>query len=143
MLLSKASNLGLQQKKLPYYLPKTCCGNSKEPPTWDCSLNPPHIKYFYELHSSLNFYLVHLQHSSCKHVFSIRVENSVDQISLFDSQTKKKRNDWLLADTRPQAANHCTLFESETVLKFYNHEARSDGFVRSQLIWIYSVFKRG
>ena len=26
----------------------------------------------------LNFYPVNLQHSSCKHVFSIRVENSVD-----------------------------------------------------------------
>ena len=25
----------------------------------------------------------------------------------------------------PQAANHCALFESETVLKFYNLEARS------------------
>ena len=31
-----------------------------------------------------------------------------------------KRNDWLLADT----ANHCALFESEIVLKFYNLEAR-------------------
>ena len=31
---------------------------------------------------------------------------------------KIKRNDWLLADTCPQAANHCALFESETVLRF-------------------------
>ena len=31
---------------------------------------------------------------------------------------KIKRNDWLLADMCPQAANHCTLFEFETVLKF-------------------------
>ena len=35
-----------------------------------------------------------------------------------------KRNDWLLADTCPQAANHRALFESETVIKFYNLEAR-------------------
>ena len=33
---------------------------------------------------------------------------------------KIKRNDWLLADTCPQAANHCALFEFETVLKFNN-----------------------
>ena len=37
---------------------------------------------------------------------------------------KIKRNDWLLADTCPQAANHCALFESENELKFYNLKAR-------------------
>ena len=36
---------------------------------------------------------------------------------------KIMRNDWLLADMCPQAANHCALFESETVLKFYNLDA--------------------
>ena len=33
---------------------------------------------------------------------------------------KIKHNDWLLADTCLQAANHCAYFEFETVLKFYN-----------------------
>ena len=41
-----------------------------------------HTEYFYVLHSSLifilDFYPVNLQHTSCKHVFLIRVENSVD-----------------------------------------------------------------
>ena len=32
---------------------------------------------------------------------------------------KIKRNDWLLADTCPQAANHCDFFEFEKELKFY------------------------
>ena len=52
----------------------------------------------------------------------------------FILRLKIKRNDWLLADTCPQAANHCALcvrkqpiialyYESETVLKFYNLEA--------------------
>ena len=36
---------------------------------------------------------------------------------------KIKRNDWLIADTCPQAANHYALFESENELKFYNLEA--------------------
>ena len=35
--------------------------------------------YFYVLHSSLFFYSVNLQQSSYKHVFSIRMENSVDR----------------------------------------------------------------
>ena len=43
----------------------------------------------------------------------------------FILRLKIKRNDWLLADTCPQAANHCALFESETILKFYNLEART------------------
>ena len=35
-----------------------------------------------------------------------------------------KGNDWLLVDTCPQAANHCTFFfEFENELKFYNLEA--------------------
>ena len=41
----------------------------------------------------------------------------------FILKLKIKRNDWLLADTCPQVANHCTLllyyFEFETVPKFY------------------------
>ena len=38
---------------------------------------------------------------------------------------KIKCNDWLLADTCPQAANHCVYFELENELKFYNLEARA------------------
>ena len=41
----------------------------------------------------------------------------------FILRLKVKCNDWLLADTCPQSANHCAYFESETVLKFYNLEA--------------------
>ena len=33
-----------------------------------------------------NIYLVNLQHSSCKHVFSIRVENSVDPDQMASSE---------------------------------------------------------
>ena len=36
-----------------------------------------------------------------------------------------KSNDWLLADTCPQAANRYAYFEFETVLQFYNLETRS------------------
>ena len=43
----------------------------------------------------------------------------------FILKLKIKRNNWLLADTCPQAANHCALFEFETVLKFYNLGPRS------------------
>ena len=43
----------------------------------------------------------------------------------FIFRLKIKRNDWLLADTCPQAVNHCALFESETVLQLYNLEAWS------------------
>ena len=42
----------------------------------------------------------------------------------FILKLKIKRNVWLLVDTCPQAANQCTLFEFETVLKFYNLEPR-------------------
>ena len=31
----------------------------------------------------------------------------------FNLKLKIKRNDWLLADMCPQAANHCALFEFE------------------------------
>ena len=41
----------------------------------------------------------------------------------FILRLKIKHNDWLLADTCPQVANHSALFGSETVLKFYNLEA--------------------
>ena len=37
--------------------------------------NPCHAEYFYIIH---HFYPINLQHSSCKHVFSIRVENIED-----------------------------------------------------------------
>ena len=36
---------------------------------------------------------------------------------------KIKHNDWLLADTCPQAANYVLYFESENELKFYNSTA--------------------
>ena len=38
----------------------------------------------------------------------------------YSLRLKIKRNDWLHADTCPQAANHCTLLKSENELKFYN-----------------------
>ena len=43
----------------------------------------------------------------------------------FILRLKIKCNDWLLADTCPQAANIELYFKSGNVLKFYNHEARS------------------
>ena len=43
----------------------------------------------------------------------------------FIIKLKIKSNDWLLADTCPQAANHCALFEFETVLIFCNLGARN------------------
>ena len=51
----------------------------------------------------------------------------------FIVRLKIKRNDWLIADMCPQAANHCALFESETVLKFYNLEACSSGNYNASL----------
>ena len=42
----------------------------------------------------------------------------------YSFKLKVMRNDWLLVDTCPQAANHCALFEFENELKFYNLEAR-------------------
>ena len=54
---------------------------------WDTStvietrdrVDPCHAEYYYYLlHSSPTFYPVNLQHSSCKGVVLIRVENSVD-----------------------------------------------------------------
>ena len=57
---------------------------------------------------------------------------------------KIKRKDWLLADTCPQAANHCAssqslrfIFESVNELKFYNLEARTT--VLSVLIFSQSL----
>ena len=41
----------------------------------------------------------------------------------YSLKLKIKRNDWLHADTCPQAANHCALFELENELKFYNPDA--------------------
>ena len=41
----------------------------------------------------------------------------------YNLRLKIKRNDWLLADTCPQVANHCSYFESENKIKFYNLEA--------------------
>ena len=36
--------------------------------------------------------------------------DSVDQVPRYSLKLKIKRNDWLLTDTCPQAANHCALF---------------------------------
>ena len=49
--------------------------------------NPCHADYFYVLHSSPIFSPVNLQLSSCKHVFSISVENTVDpdQMALLEA----------------------------------------------------------
>ena len=41
----------------------------------------------------------------------------------YSLKLKIKRNDWLLADTCPQTANHCAFFEFENELKFYNLES--------------------
>ena len=41
----------------------------------------------------------------------------------FNLKLKIKRNDWLLADTCPQAANHCDYFQFENELEFNNLEA--------------------
>ena len=41
----------------------------------------------------------------------------------FILKLKPKHNDWLLANMSPQAANHCALYEFETLLNFYNLEA--------------------
>ena len=43
----------------------------------------------------------------------------------FILRLKIKHNDWLLADTCPQADNHLALFEFENELKSYNLEVRS------------------
>ena len=42
----------------------------------------------------------------------------------YSIQVKIKRNDWLLADTCPQAAIIGLYFEIESELKFYNLKAR-------------------
>ena len=43
----------------------------------------------------------------------------------FNLKLKINRNDWLLADTCSQAADHVLYLEFETVFKFYHLEARS------------------
>ena len=67
--------------------------------------NPCHADYFFVPHSSPNFYPVNLHHSSCKHVFSIRVENTVDTDQTASSKKHKsgisrttvmKFNSWLM-----------------------------------------------
>ena len=69
----------------------------------------------------------------CTYIFSKMTERSyrmyvssgLEVMKLeFNLKLKIKCNDWLLADTCPQAANRCRLyFEFETVLKFYNLNA--------------------
>ena len=54
-------------------------------------------------------------------ISSLRAGLEVTKLE-FILRLKIKLNDWLLADTCPQAANHCA-FESETVVKFYNLKA--------------------
>ena len=49
-----------------------------------------HSEYFYLLPSS-PIYPVNLQHSMCKHVFSIRVENNMDLADLQCFQKKKSK----------------------------------------------------
>ena len=59
-------------------------------------------------------------------VKQFRPRSGLEVIELeYSLRLKIKRNDWLLADTSPQAANHCAYnFESENELKFYNLDAR-------------------
>ena len=58
----------------------------------------------------------------------------------FVLKLKIKCNGWLLADTCPQAADHCALFEFEAVLKFYNLESRANmGLVSRKPV--FGVFK--
>ena len=48
-------------------------------------VNPCHAKYFmYYIHS--NIHLVNMQQFSCKHILSIRVENSVDPDQMASSR---------------------------------------------------------
>ena len=51
-----------------------------------CFINPCHAEYVYVLHFSPIFYLVNLQHSSYKHAFTSRVENSVDPDQMASSE---------------------------------------------------------
>ena len=52
--------------------------------------------------------LNHIVHHKC---LSFRNLSGLEVIKLdFILKLKIKRNDWLLADTCPQAANHCALF---------------------------------
>ena len=56
------------------------------------------------------------------HKVKFKFVPSLEVIKLeYSLKLKKKRNDSLLGDTCPQASNHCTLFELENELKFYNH----------------------
>ena len=56
--------------------------------------------------------------------FLVRSLTGLEIIKLeFILKLKIKRNDWLLADTRPQQPINALYFEFETVLKFYNLEA--------------------
>ena len=54
-------------------------------------------------------------------LFAQRIRISVPEVIKleFILKLKIKRNDWLLADTYPQVANHCALFGVWTVIKFY------------------------
>ena len=52
-----------------------------------------------------------LNHTVNHKCLSSRNLSGLEVIKLdFTLKLKIKRNDWLLADTCPQAANHCTLF---------------------------------
>ena len=50
----------------------------------------------------------------------------------YSLRLKINRNDWLLADTCPLAANLALSFESDNELKFYNLEARTSLIVSLQ-----------
>ena len=56
--------------------------------------------------SSLNSLCIHkIQHDGQDHKAGLKIIQLEYSLKL-----KIKRNDWLLADTCPQAANHCALF---------------------------------
>ena len=67
-------------------------------------------RYFDKIYISVTLFMIlsrsallaTIKHSPCLKVMVIKLEYSL--------RLKIKGNDWLLADTCPQAANHCALF---------------------------------
>ena len=62
-------------------------------------------------------YFVSVSHGLASRLHCIKLEYSF--------RLKIKCNDWLLAAKQPSSQSLCFFFESETVLKFFNLEARS------------------
>ena len=81
----------------------------------------PTIVGILTLMSMINFVLSRVEHEK-----SFITSGPGLQVINFEYslRLKIKCNDWLPADTCPQAANHCAFFAFENELKFYNLEAR-------------------